>query len=155
MLSCILGNNNEIFFPKIDDSQMMTFSEIAEKLLVSFGYNPMKYKTAEEAIKASAAIGQGTNEYPVFFSKSDTTGEKDFEEFYTKNEDIELNRFESLGVIKKKQFEYKDKLIKLFENIHDAFSKNNITKDEIVNILQSYLPNFIHIEKEKNLDQKM
>jgi len=154
MLACILGENNEIFFPKFDDSQMTTFSDIAEKLLVSYGYSPVQYKTAEEAIKASSVIGQGNNEYPVFFSKSDTTGEKDFEEFYTKNENVELNRFESLGVIKY-QFEYKDKLDKLFESFHDTFSKNNATKDDIVKILQSYLPNFIHIEKEKNLDQKM
>ena len=155
MLACILGKNNEIFFPKFEGSQMMTFSDIAEKLLFSFGYKPVQYKTAEEAIKASARIGQGNNEYPVFFSKSDTTGEKDFEEFYAEDETVVLNRFDSLGVIEKDKSICKDKLDLLFENLHDLFSKSNTTKDDIVRILQSYLPNFVHSEKEKNLDQKM
>ncbi|GHV80068.1 nucleoside-diphosphate sugar epimerase [Spirochaetia bacterium] len=155
MLACILGNNREIFFPKLDVSQMTTFSDIAEKLLFSLGYKPVRYESAEAAIKAAASIGQNNNEYPVFFSKSDTTGEKEYEEFYTEKETVDLDRYNALGVIKDIKPVSGDTIETVLDKFCKAFSDANTTKEDIVKIVHSYLPNFGHIEKEKNLDSKI
>ncbi|GHV86373.1 nucleoside-diphosphate sugar epimerase [Spirochaetia bacterium] len=155
MLACMLGNNREVFFPKLDASQMITFSDIAENLLFSLGYKPVRYESAEEAIKAAVLIGQSNNEYPVFFSKSDTTGEKKYEEFYTEREVVDLDRYNTLGVIRDIKPVNRDTIKTVLDKFYKAFSDANTTKEDIVKILHSYLPNFEHIEKEKNLDSKI
>ena len=155
MLACMLGNNREIFFPKLDEAQMMTFDSIATKLLNAHGYNVLKCVSDEEAVKMSESLDKGERDYPVLFSESDTSGEKSFEEFYTKNEKIDFGRFNSLGVIVEKETGDKEKIKILFDRIEDAFEKNDVTKEEIVEILKQYLPDFEHIEKGKSLDSKM
>ena len=155
MLACMLGNNREIFFPKLHEAQMMTFDSIATKLLNAHGYNVLKCVSDEEAVKMSESLDKGERDYPVHFSESDTSGEKSFEEFYTKNEKIDFGRFNSLGVIVEKETGDKEKIKILFDRIEDAFEKNDVTKEEIVEILKQYLPDFEHIEKGKSLDSKM
>ena len=156
MLACMLGENREIFFPKLDKTQMMTFPEIAISLLKEFGYTPIKYNSAEEAIAASVALKGGSNDYPVYFSKSDTTGEKGYEEFYTDTEIVDFERFKSLGVITSNSMTHSRKEITfLISQLNSAFNQKHISKSEIVNIMKDFLPNFEHEEKEKSLDSKM
>ena len=141
LLACILGNNREIFFPKLAEAQMMTFDGIARELLRVHG-------DRSEELKAGSRL------YPVHFSVSDTSGEKPFEEFVTETETADLDRFDSLGVITGKPIPDVDKVRKLFEELNQAFSTKTC-KEEIVSIMKSYLPNFEHIETGKSLDSKM
>ena len=100
MMSCLLGENRDVFFPKLDhDLNLVTFSSIAVKYLESLGYEPVECSTEDEARSRVVEL-KAKHKYPVYFFKSDTTGEKDFEEFYTDNETLVMDKFESLGIIK-------------------------------------------------------
>lgn len=155
LLACMLGNNREIFFPKLDEAQMMTFDRIAISLLEEQGYEVLLCASDEEAVKKSEALKKGSRQYPVHFAKSDTSGEKPFEEFVTSSESTDMSRFSSLGVITGKEIPDKNKLTVLFDNLNSIFEEDNITKEDVVTILQEYLPNFKHIETGKGLDSKM
>lgn len=157
LLSCMLGENRAIFFPKLREAQMMTFDAIAEELLKVQGYNVLKCNTDEEAIDKAEDLKAGSNLYPVHFSKSNTSGEKAYEEFVTDTETADMNRFSSLGVITGKAIPDKGKIATLFEKLNAAFSSEETPadKEKIVNILHEYLPNFEHIETGKSLDNKM
>lgn len=154
MLACMLGENREIFFPKLEEAQMMSFDEIATKLLETQGYEVLKCNTDEEAIDKAEALKKGSKLYPVHYSTSDTSGEKPFEEFYTDAEAVDMNRLSSLGVIINKIIPDKDKVAVLFEMLNKAFT-GNTTKEEVMAVIKEYLPNFEHIEKGKSLDSKM
>ncbi len=155
LLSCILGENRAIFFPKLTEAQMMTFDKIAVELLKVHGYDVLECISDEEAIEKAQDLKKGSKLYPVHFSASDTSGEKPFEEFVTDTETVDYGRFVSLGVITGKEIPGKEKITELFEALDNAFSKSMTTKEEIVKILQAYLPNFEHIETGKLLDSKM
>lgn len=155
LLACTLGNNREIFFPKLKEAQMMAFSEIAVQLLLVQGYRPVEYPSAEEAIAASGQLKPGAVEYPVFFSKSDTTGEKDHEEFYTAAETVDMARFSSLGVITGAAMPPKEQFDLFFDRLNGVFLKDGVTKAEVIRVLKDHLPNFEHEEKNKFLDSKM
>ena len=155
MLACLLGRNREIFFPKLSEKQMMTFSSIADKFLLALGYE-IKYCTSEEeARKFAAETPLGCKEYPVFYFKSDTTGEKGYEEFFVQGEHLDLERFKALGVIDSVKPRPKDELNIFLTDLNGVLQKDTTTKEEIVSVLKAYLPNFHHEEKGKNLDQKM
>lgn len=155
LLACILGNNREIFFPKLTDAQTMTFDAIATKLLEVNGYEVTLCKTDDEAIDKAEDLKNGSQKYPVHFSASDTSGEKAYEEFYTDQEKFTLERFKALGVITDKPATDRSKVEALFKNLTDAFAAKNPEKEDIVKIIKDYLPNFQHIEKGKSLDSKM
>jgi len=157
LLSCMLGENRAIFFPKLREAQMMTFDAIAEELLKVQGYNVLKCDSDEEAIDKAEELKKGSNLYPVHFSKSNTSGEKAYEEFVTDTETADMNRFSSLGVITGKAIPEKGKIATLFEKLNAAFSSEETPadKEKIVNILHEYLPNFEHIETGRSLDSKM
>ena len=155
MLACLLGRNREIFFPKLGEEQMMTFSSIADKLLQTLGYEIKYCSSEEEARKFAAEMPAGSKEYPVYYFKSDTTGEKGYEEFYVPGEHLDLERFNSLGVIDSVKPRPKDELDLFLAELNTILQKETTTKEEIVSVLKSYLPNFNHEEKGKNLDQKM
>jgi FlaA1/EpsC-like NDP-sugar epimerase len=155
MLACMLGSNGEIFFPKLDKTQMMAFSDIAIKLLTALGYTPVEYQSAEEAIAASRLLQKGGTEYPVFFSESDTTGEKKIEEFYTNDETPDMARFSSLGVVAGIIPPSKKNINALLDKLDAIFSLNDTKKIDVVRIIKEYLPNFEHKEKNKFLDSKM
>lgn len=155
LLACILGENRAIFFPKLAEAQMMTFDGIARSLLKVHGYEVLECASDEEAIDKSQDLKNGSDFYPVHFSFSDTSGEKPFEEFVTENENADYDRFQSLGVIIGKEIPDKEKIDQLFVNLNTVFTKEETTKEEVVDIIKAYLPNFEHIETGKSLDSKM
>ena len=155
MLACMLGANREIFFPKLEETQMITFDAIATALLSEYGYEVLECASDEEAIDKAQELKGGNRKYPVHYSGSNTSGEKAFEEFYTKKENVDMERFESLGVITDKEMPDIEKVKVVMLKLDDAFKKVDLTKDEIVQIIKNYLPNFDHIEKGKSLDSKM
>ena len=154
LLSCILGENREIFFPKLEEAQMMTFDGIARELLKAHGYEILECSSDAEAIDKAGELRNGSKQYPVHFSASDTFGEKPFEEFVTDTEIVDYDRFQSLGVITGKQVPDKAEIEKLFIDLHAAF-ESETRKEEVVRIMKGYLPNFEHIETGKSLDSKM
>lgn len=154
MLSCMLGDNREIFFPKLREAQMMSFDQIASNLLQCQGYEVLECSSDEEAIERAQMLKEGSRKYPVHYSVSDTSGEKAYEEFFTEEEVVDMDRFASLGVVTGKDVPDIKKIEKLFRQLNISF-EGNTTKEEIVHILQEYLPNFEHIEKGKSLDSKM
>lgn len=155
MLSCMLGQNRAIFFPKLEEEQMMTFDKIAEGVLHEHGYEILRCNSDEEAIDKSDMLKEGSNLYPVHFSGSDTSGEKAYEEFYTDGESVDMDRFKALGVIMNKEICDTQKLDVLLTNLNDAFEMESVDKAKIVSIIGRYLPNFDHIETGKSLDSKM
>lgn len=155
MLSCMLGNNREIFFPKLEEAQMMTFDKIATAFLKEHGYEVLECDSDEEAIKKAAELRKGSKQYPVHYSGSNTSGEKAYEEFYTDTEKVDMNRLKSLGVVTGKEIPDKVKIEALFEKLTAVFEKDSTTKEEVVAIMAEYLPNFEHIETGKSLDSKM
>lgn len=155
MLSCMLGNNREIFFPKLKETQMMTFDRIATEIIQEHGFEVFECASDEEAIDRSAELKSGSKKYPVHYSKSDTSGEKDYEEFFTEQEFVDNNRFHALGVIADKPVPDREPLMRLLSELELSFEKEAISKETIVKIIQKYLPNFNHIEKGKSLDTKM
>lgn len=134
---------------------MMTFDAIATALLREHGYEPLICDSDEEAIDKIEIVKQGSRKYPVHYTSSDTSGEKACEEFYTKEESVDMERFSSLGVITDKEIIKADQIEHLFVRFENLFIKDNVTKEEVIAIIKEYLPNFIHIEKGKSLDSKM
>lgn len=156
LLASALGNSGEIFFPKLSENQMMTFSEICDRFLSEMGYEKKECKSDEEAKAYAAMMPDDSKIWPVHYSISDTSGEKSFEEFYIEGEDVDLERFASLGVIKaKSQVKSLEEVEQFFNTMEELFSRENLQKEEIVQSIKSFIPNFAHIETGKNLDQKM
>lgn len=155
MLSCMLGNNREIFFPRLEEEQMMTFDKIATALLKEYGYEVIECASDEEAVDKAVDLKSGSKDYPVHYSGSDTSGEKAYEEFYTDKEKVDLSRMKALGVITDKSIPDKNKIKVLFDKLNKVFEKEETTKAEIVSIIHDYLPEFEHIETGKSLDSKM
>lgn len=155
MLSCMLGENREIFFPRLEEAQMMTFDKIATAFIKENGFEVLECSSDEEAIECAENLKNGSNSYPVHYSGSDTSGEKSYEEFYTDEELVDLNRLEALGIVIEKKIPDRKRVEILFNDLTEAFNKDEITKDEIVQIMKAYLPNFEHIETGKSLDNKM
>lgn len=155
LLACMLGHSGEIFFPKLEEAGMKRFSDIATNFLQELGYEPLLCASEQEARSAAMNLGSSSSHYPVYYFSSDTSGEKSFEEFFTESEEVDLNRFQSLGVIKnaaKKDF---GEIHVMFQALSSIFAKDRISKEEIVRLLSDFIPNFEHIETGKSLDGKM
>ncbi len=155
MLACILGKNREIFFPKLGEEQMMTFSSIADKFLDSLGYGVKHCASEEEARKFAKEMAADCKEYPVYYFSSDTTGEKSFEEFYVAGERVNMERFGALGVIEDVQAQEKAEVDGFLEKLTEVLALPGVEKADIVQVMKGFIPNFEHVEKGKNLDQKM
>jgi FlaA1/EpsC-like NDP-sugar epimerase len=155
MLACMLGENREIFFPRLEEAKMMTFDKIATAFLEEHGYEVLECASDEEAIERAAELRSGSNKYPVHYSGSNTSGEKAFEEFYTDSETVDFARLRALGIVTGKQRPDISRIETLFAKLNAVFSKENTTKEEVVEIMAEYLPNFEHIETGKSLDSKM
>ena len=155
LLSGLLGENRDIFFPKLSDKlHLITFSEIAVRFLREHGYEAYKCESEDEARnRAEALIAK--KQWPCYFFKSDTTGEKDFEEFFTDNEDLDMDRFDTVGVIRNQPDFDETKLDEFMEGINALRDKEIWKKDEIIKLYFSLLPEFSHKETGKYLDQKM
>ncbi len=155
MLACILGKNGEVFFPKLAEKKMLRFSTIADRFLHSLGYEPHRCSSDEEAKRFVAEMPEDSKVWPVVYFRSDTTGEKDFEEFFTESEKLDMQRFSALGVIEESTRRPKAEVDGFISRLEEIFSNDNFTKAEVVTALKDFLPNFEHDEKGKNLDQKM
>ena len=156
LLACVLGNTGEIFFPKLEERQMKTFSEICDAFVRYMGFEPLPFSTDEEARQYAAHMDDESTCYPVVYTRSDTTGEKDMEEFVVNTETTDMLRFHGLGVIENtNRRPDPEKIYSLFGQLEDLFCSADFTKDDIVKALESYLPNFAHEEKGRNLDSKM
>lgn len=155
LMSTIFGENRDIFFPKLSqDLHLITFADIAERYLKDRGYQVHECKSEEEARELITTLAD-KGIWPCLFTPSDTTGEKDFEEFFTDSEILDLERFESLGVIKNALDLNEEKLIHFESIINGLKQKGAWRKEEIVKLFHEMIPNFGHEEKGKYLDSKM
>ncbi|MEM9824753.1 MAG: polysaccharide biosynthesis protein, partial [Bacteroidota bacterium] len=155
MLACMLGKSSDIFFPKLDASQMMTFSSIAEHFLASIGLKPHYCVSDEEARLKAKAWTSDNPEYPVYFFKTDTSGEKSFEEFYTATDEVDNHSFNALGVVKNSEIQSRVAIDEMLLAFQQLFETQGINKAKVIDLLNQYLPDFQHIETGKSLDQKM
>lgn len=155
LISCIFGENRDIFFPKLSESlHLISFSDIAIKYLKHIGYDAYICSTEEEARELSKTLPE-KGKWPCLFSKSDTTGEKDFEEFFTNKEKLDMDKFKNLGVIKN-NFEYDaDKLNNFIDAIKKIKMSKSWNKDLIVNEFFKIMPEFEYKDKGKYLNEKM
>lgn len=155
LMSCIFGENRDIFFPKLSESlHLITFADIAIKYLAEKGYTPFLCQNENEA-RQLAKNKPSEGQWPCLFTKSDTTGEKDFEEFFTNHETLDLSRFLNLGIIKN-ELNFDAKSLEYFETqILNMKEKALWTKKDIVELFYTMLPDFGHKETGKYLDSKM
>lgn len=155
LMSCLLGENRDVFFPKLDyDLNLITFSQIAVKYLESRGYEPHECGSEDEA-RARVGELKSAGKYPVYFFKSDTTGEKDFEEFFTDKETLDMSRFANLGVIKNEPVFEPEKLDMFVARIKAMRTKGEWTRAELIDLFNEMIPNFNHKETGKFLDGRM
>jgi len=164
LLACILGRTGEVIFPKLEEKQMMTFSEICDEFVKAQGLRKHLCSSDEEAkefaisnfkFQISNLKGDESPEWPVVYTESNTTGEKAYEEFYVPGETIDTERFNALGVVEKTNRRNMEEVVAFFEEIEAIFAKPEFTKAEVVEAIKRFLPNFQHEEKGLNLDSKM
>jgi len=155
LMSCLLGENRDIFFPKLSANlHLITFSEIAKKYLLSLGFEPYECESEDEARDKCAELIK-EKKWPCYFFESDTTGEKDFEEFFTDNEDLDMKRFPSVGVIKNEPAFEEENLSYFEKRINEIKNSNVWNREEIVELFHEMIPNFGHKDTGKFLDQRM
>ena len=155
LMSCLLGENRDIFFPKLDyDLNLITFSEIAERYLCSLGYEPVQCGTEGEARDCVQEL-KAKKKYPVYFFESNTTGEKNFEEFYTEKETLDIERFDAIGIVKNKAV-YDEYKLKMFtDTVQTLRKKGNWTRLELIDLFNFMIPEFNHKETGMFLDGRM
>ena len=155
MLACILGKPGEVFFPKLGEDQMLTFSAICDDFVKAHGLEKDECSSDDEAKRKAAGLTSHHASYPVVYFKSDTTGEKAFEEFYVPGETIDMERFAALGVVEQTARHNMQEVCDFFNDLERIFAREDFTKADIVEAIKTFIPNFDHEEKGKNLDQKM
>lgn len=155
LFSILLGDSNDIFFPKLNAAtDLLRFSEIASRFLQQQGWAVAECSSEDEARSRSAEL-LAEKKWPCLFFPSDTTGEKDFEEFYMQGEDVDLQRFQELGVVRPRHRPDLDQLQQFSDQIEDCLKRGQWSKTELVDSFRRLLPEFQHEEKLRNLDQKM
>jgi FlaA1/EpsC-like NDP-sugar epimerase len=155
LLSGLLGSNRNIFFPKLSEKlHLITFAEIAVHYLRERGYEPYECESEDEARGMTEEL-IANRQWPCYFFKSDTTGEKDFEEFFTDNEDLDMDRFETVGVIQNEADFDGNKLDEFMEGVEALRDQGTWSKEEIVDLYFGLLPEFAHKETGKYLDHRM
>ena len=152
LLATFLGETGNIFFPKLDfHKDQIFFKEIALDFLKENGFEPELVKSEKEAKEFD--FDNNPDKYPIYFFNTDTSGEKTYEEFYTDEEDYEIDKYDSIGFIKTSEVEISfEEVLQDFESV---FRNQNSNKSDIVNIINKYVPDFMHLETGKHLDQKM
>jgi FlaA1/EpsC-like NDP-sugar epimerase len=155
LMSCIFGENRDVFFPKLSaELHLITFAEIAVKYLAELGYEAYECSSEEEARELVKTLPD-SRKWPCYFSSSDTTGEKDFEEFFTANEKVDTSTFQNIGVIKN-DLQFNDSLFDHFENsISEMKNRKSWNKEQLVDLFHYMIPDFNHKETGKYLDSKM
>jgi FlaA1/EpsC-like NDP-sugar epimerase len=155
LMSCLLGENRDIFFPKLDhDLNLITFSDITERYLESLGYEPVQCGSEDEA-RCRVTELKVQKKYPVYFFKSDTTGEKEFEEFYTEGEILNMDRFQTIGIIKNEPYYDEQKLNYFSETIESMRKQNKWSRFDLIELFNDMIHEFNHKETRKFLDGKM
>jgi FlaA1/EpsC-like NDP-sugar epimerase len=155
MLACLLSSSGDVFFPKLDESQMMTFADIAVKYLEALGLEPHICKSEDEARLMSKTRQIGDKKYPVYFFESETSGEKQYEEFFTNDDIVNMERFNALGVIKNNDEISIEQITGLLAEFKDLFANEHLEKSNIIDLLNKHIPDFSHIETGKSLDNKL
>ncbi len=155
MLACILGKGGEVFFPKLGEDQMLTFSSICDEFVKSEGFAKKECVNDAEAKQYAAQMDYDNETYPVVYFKSDTTGEKAYEEFYVPGEKVDMQRFQALGVVEQTTRHKMSEVNTFFDKLEAIFHRDDFTKAQVVEAIKEFIPNFEHEEKGKNLDQKM
>ena len=152
LLATFLGETGNIFFPKLDfHNDQIYFKDIALDFLKINNFKPELVQSEKEAKEFN--FEKNHSKYPIYFFKTDTSGEKSYEEFYSEEENYEINKYESLGFINTPNIEISFEEVESdFENI---FNNPNSNKSDIITIIKKYVPDFMHIETGKHLDQKM
>jgi FlaA1/EpsC-like NDP-sugar epimerase len=155
LMSCLFGENRDIFFPKLNENlNLIKFSDIAVLYLKEKGLKPFICDTEEQA-RSYFKENKTDYSWPCLFTKSDTSGEKDFEEFFTDNEKLDMDKFDKLGVIKNELSYQEEKLI-YFEKQIASFKRDKVwDKKKIKELFNYMIPNFGHKETGKYLDNKM
>lgn len=155
LMSALFGENRDVFFPKLSEHlHLVTFAEIAEKYLKQLGYEPFICSSEEEARQNVEQLA-AQKKWPCLFTESDTTGEKDFEEFFTASETLDMDRFENLGIIKNLLNTDTDKVERFENRILEMRKSGTWSKEDLVTLFNEMIPNFNHKEKGKYLDSKM
>jgi len=155
MLACILGKGCEVFFPKLGEDQMLTFSAICDDFVKAEGFTKKECGSDADAKHFAAMMDYDSDTYPVVYFNSDTTGEKAYEEFYVPGEKINMERFQALGVVEETSRRPMPEVNAFFNKLETLFAKDDFTKAQVVEAIKEFIPNFEHEEKGKNLDQKM
>ncbi len=155
LMSCLLGDNRDIFFPKMSDALRLTkFSDIAVRYLQQLGYEPHECASEEEArSRVDELVAQ--RKWPCYFFRSDTTGEKDFEEFFTDREDIDMERYGAIGVIRNKPVFDEGMLVHFMSEIQAMLRRGAWTRGEMIDLFNRMIPEFNHRETGKFLDGRM
>ena len=152
LLATFLGESGNIFFPKLDfHNHQIYFKEIALDFLNANGFEPKIVKSEKEAKEFD--FNANSSKYPIYFFKTDTSGEKIYEEFYSEKEDFDINKYNSLGFINTP--EIKISFTDLEADFQTVFKNPNSSKLDIISVIKKYVPDFTHIETGKHLDQKM
>ena len=152
LLATFLGDSGNIFFPKLDfHKHQIYFKEIALDFLKSNNFEPELVQSEKEAKEFD--FDKNPSKYPIYFFKTDTSGEKTYEEFFTDEEDYDINKYDSLGYMKTPEIKISFEDVK--NDFEKVFKNSNSSKSDIVSAIKKYIPDFMHIEKGKNLDQKM
>lgn len=155
LLSCLLGDNRDIFFPKLNEElNLVTFSDIAIRFLEKAGYEAVPCSSEDEARKRVGEFSR-QRKWPCYFFKSDTTGEKDFEEFYMEHEKLDLNKYTDVGIVRS-ELKFEHEKLEYFEGEIESLKRNRKwSKESLVSLFRELLPEFMHEEKGKYLDSKM
>ena len=158
--ACVLAEPGDIVYPKLDEARdMITFDSFLPAMLETMGYGLRACASTDEALAAmrelNASGAASSRAYPVEFFGSDTDGEKAFEEFFTNADDKDETRFVNLGVVKNAKRRPVAEVEAIFTRLHAVFDKAGSTKEDVVDVLKEYLPNFNHISKGKSLDGRM
>ena len=155
LMSGLFGDNKETFFPKEnEDLRLTSFVEIVQNFLETKGFEIFECKSEDEARKRCKELIK-QNKWPCYFFESDTTGEKEFEEFYESGSEINLNKYRGIGVIKNNMEFDVEKLHYFLDQIFLIKQNDLRKKEDLVKLFEYMLPEFKHIEVNKNLDEKM
>jgi len=154
MLACILGQSSDIFFPKLEEDQMVNFKDITERFMKELGYQ-IEYSKSEEEARSFVLNESVENAYPVLFFPTSTSGEKLYEEFFTDTDKLDNETFNSLGIIKNAVKKPLNTINETLDSLKSILNQTSYTKADIVKALSNHLPDFQHIETGKSLDQKM
>jgi FlaA1/EpsC-like NDP-sugar epimerase len=155
LLACLTGRPGDIFFPRLDEPRMLTFSSIADALLTELGYVPVECASEQEARHLARERAVDDPTWPVYYFDSETSGEKSFEEFYTSDEELDLERFEALGVVRGATANDLASIRSTVDGLRALFALPDLPKGAIVDMLATLVPTFNHVETGKSLDQKM